>query len=475
MEAILCGSSSRVHMEPDHNIPSPKAPVGLPFEVLGFIFAYYVETETLFHSLETLLLVSRLWNLAALGHTALWGNYHIHLGHKPTQDAWKIILPRRLERAGSAPLRIEIREVLEGIDHPYYDYTVTCAWEEEDFQGLCSCSCTGYVVACVQDLLEILAGPRGEYCERWNKLHISLDRRYGRRGNEVQWFQTSLLCNSLSHPMPLLESIHLKGFEVLRSVSKLLFSSISSLRSVHFEDCIFDSLDGANFSSAEIMIIRSITIKNVFSHTFKFDSPNRIKVIHMGGVHAPSLTIGGSLPHLHTLYLGETSNFVASNFDCPSLKFLTFPLALTCGSTMFIEKLSSSRNSPLSTVKALTLLESRSFSGPRLIHLLKPVLDELKSIESITASTNVLCITLKYISEANMQREGNQIWRNLLGTTLELFHPIVGLVARLVFDKTMRDADISEACTLYNFPDLMLPWDEFTEDLQSLDSVLPYP
>lgn len=81
----------------------------LPPELLGIIFEYYVETETDFRSLETLQLVCRLWNKLIIGHQALWGILHIHLGHKPTHDAWRVILPRRLERAGnSTPLSIEI-------------------------------------------------------------------------------------------------------------------------------------------------------------------------------------------------------------------------------------------------------------------------------------------------------------------------------------------------------------------------------
>jgi F-box-like len=85
----------------------------LSFDVLGIIFSYYAQEETIFHPLETLLLVCKSWNEAALGHRALWTRLAIHIKHSPSHKIWKTRLPLRLERSGtSLPLHIDLRNML---------------------------------------------------------------------------------------------------------------------------------------------------------------------------------------------------------------------------------------------------------------------------------------------------------------------------------------------------------------------------
>lgn len=51
----------------------------LPFDVLSYIFLYYVEDETLDFPLETLLLVCRFWNAVALRHKQIWSILNVKI------------------------------------------------------------------------------------------------------------------------------------------------------------------------------------------------------------------------------------------------------------------------------------------------------------------------------------------------------------------------------------------------------------
>lgn len=450
-------------------------PEKLPFDVLGIIFAYYTETETLFHSLETLLLVSRSWNLAATHHKALWGNLHIHLGHVPTYRAWKIILPRRLERAGSAPLSINIRYALEGFDHPFYEED-TCAWYPEGYKEEHDCRCARNAGKSVQYLLNILKGPDGEYCNRWTELYITVGGLYKPDhglANFRKEHGSLSISEFLSHPTPLIDTIHLQGVKLYKDKFNTLFSYTPCVRHVHFERCTIESFDGVNFSSARSITIRAIYMTHNTTNIFNFTPSTAIQVIDIDSRLSDSFCISGPLLHLHTLHLGIRTHFsvLGPDFHFPSLKTLTIPMELTENEndryTPFFDRFFSSTNHPFSTVKVLKLVQSRIVSRQPL-SILKPFLDGLECIERLTASREVLAHVLKHVLEANVQREGSRIWRNLSGKTLELVHE--DSVARLVFNETMQEVDICAACRAFELPDSMLSWDGYLEDLYSRDN-----
>lgn len=458
-------------MDTNHN--KPRKATDLPFEILGLVFTYYVEEETLFHSLETLLSVSWWWNLVALGHQALWGKLRIHLGHKPTQDAWRVILPRRLERAGSAPLSIEIKYALEGIDHPYYERVPTCTWQERDFAGINTCSCIQNAPGCAQDLLELLTGPDGEFCKRWIKLHLALGGEYEYYCSYgYKWASSRLLCHPLTHPMPLIESIHLEKLDIPHSISKPLFSSTPSVRIVHFDQCAL-SLGGANFSSAESIILRSIIIRKGASHLLNFPLSMAIRVLDFDRSQVILPKIGRALPNLHTLHLGEHTNHLAvPNPDFPSLKNLKIEVLgkYDTQPTIFLDNLVSSRHHPLSSVEFLTFSRNHSSerSSRRLASILKPFLDELESIKHIVGPREVLAIIIKYILAANEQREGSHLWNNMFNRALKLEHSTSGSVAHLVFDDTMKETDICSACKTLDIPDPRAPWEQYFRGLHPI-------
>jgi F-box-like len=55
----------------------------LPLDVLEEIFLFYQVHEDVFYPLEMLLLVCKVWSMAALGCRSLWSNFKIHISHEP--------------------------------------------------------------------------------------------------------------------------------------------------------------------------------------------------------------------------------------------------------------------------------------------------------------------------------------------------------------------------------------------------------
>lgn len=453
-------------MERTQNETLAKEPSDLPFELLGLIFAYYAHDETLIHPLETLLLVSRWWKFVALGHHNIWGNLRIHFGHRPTQEAWLRLLPWRLGRSGTAPLSIELRYALDGLDHPYYERTSTCAWARQYFKGLDTCSCIESAPKFARDLLDILAGPNGEECKRWTKLHITLGGEYRCEvGYGYRTASSWLMPRPFTYPMPSLESLYLSQLQIPHSNSVSPFSFTPSIRTVYIEHCTLGSLDGADFSSAESIIIRSSRILREAPNIFNFRQDSAIKVLDIDIPELRSSMISRALPHLHTLRLGwgDTSQLV-DNAEYPSLRNLEFIVSEPSNHlSQLLGPLVSSVHRPLSGITNLTIsLDSLSqVLFNRLKDELEPVLNELESIQRIVAPKEILGIILKHIHIGSEQPEVNRLWSNLSGRTLELVSSTTGARAQLTFDKQMHPESIVAAAATIIVPDPALSWDEY--------------
>jgi hypothetical protein len=187
----------------------------LSFDILGEIFEYYVEGESFTYPLETLLLVCRRWNEAAIGHRGLWTRFKILVGHEPSPNAWLTRLPLRLSRSGSyIPFEIDIRSAFD-MQKPVHE-------DEPDVLNPChrrdpntgehKCRCRWKARATTQRLLHMLAGPSGIYCERWRSLHLSLGPDPF-NDEEYEADYASTLQEDLSHPTPRLTSLTLERFE----------------------------------------------------------------------------------------------------------------------------------------------------------------------------------------------------------------------------------------------------------------------
>jgi hypothetical protein len=186
-----------------------------PFDVLGVIFDYYVDGETIEFPLETMLLVCRSWNEAALGHRNLWARLKIYLGHFPTSDIWEFRLPRRLERAGdSTLLEIDLRSVLDSRNLPQ-EVHHKCSQSNRLilYPRLLECDCIITARRMANKLLSVLVGPQGELCRRWKSLYLCVGP-HNLRGKE------------LTYPTPNLEAVSLEllsaqGISILPSIPKL--------------------------------------------------------------------------------------------------------------------------------------------------------------------------------------------------------------------------------------------------------------
>jgi F-box-like len=193
--------------------------MNIPFDILGHIFSHYAEAETITYPLETLLLVSRLWSDAALGHRALWSHLKVHIvswGGISSVKIWKTRLPLRLKRCGDTlPLHIELRhfpsrpvDIVQGNEYwellnrleRRKDYP-----ERGNTDPRAPCACTREMHVCVDEFLLLLAGRGGELCKRWSTLYLELHRP---SDYNVVYEQ---LDHFVHHPMPMLTSATILG------------------------------------------------------------------------------------------------------------------------------------------------------------------------------------------------------------------------------------------------------------------------
>jgi hypothetical protein len=226
----------------------PTTPEPLPFDILGAIFAHYASEETIHHPLETLLLVSRCWADAALGHQTLWSHLKIYFGHKLTSKVWDVRLPLRLARAGpTTPLYIDIRNYL---DMPYCPQAQKDVQNDRLFSSLpCHrvddvddgyddelCTCYQAARASVHKALKQIAGKSGELCARWRSLKLDLGHSEdGIKGTE-------LVAIALSYPTPQLTTLVLRNVQFDDDILLSVFPSAPALNDITILDCTLPSL-----------------------------------------------------------------------------------------------------------------------------------------------------------------------------------------------------------------------------------------
>ena len=195
-----------------------------PFDVLGIIFSYYVDEETIEFPLETLLFVCRSWNEATLGHRNLWARLKIYLGHFPTSELWNMRLPRRLEQAGdSTLLEIDLRCILESRRVPQEvnkDHH-RCFRPIPNTLGDRGCDCVATARRTAKELLIILAGPQGELCCRWKSLYLCLG-------------SSNPLGKEMTYPTPNLEAVRLERSSCEQDIS--ILPSIPKVKTLEIFD-----------------------------------------------------------------------------------------------------------------------------------------------------------------------------------------------------------------------------------------------
>jgi hypothetical protein len=159
----------------------------LPFDILFQIFVDYAFTETIACPLETILLVCRSWNQAALSHPRLWSSFTIECG-----DLWYWVscTPRRLSRCPP---------------HCLFDIELDMAGNMI-FNGKRSRGNELDFSLHQETILSLLTGPHGELALRWRKLQVIEpgDRFF-------HGLEESALASFLVHPTPNLQEVALEG------------------------------------------------------------------------------------------------------------------------------------------------------------------------------------------------------------------------------------------------------------------------
>jgi hypothetical protein len=312
----------------------------LPFDVLNEIFDFYAEEETVYHPLETLLLVCRSWSGAATNHRLLWARLKICIGYGPSQKMWLTRLPRRLERSGEyAPLEIELRQ-LPQFDPLYPDPDPLHAShfpeaEECNHPTHPECGCSSSAQATSKRLFKMLAGTDGELCKRWRSLsifgfyaflHVSL------------WF---------SYPTPILAVLRYEQLAILENNYLLPFPSLPSLHVLHVVGCPYiplpklDSIRELVLDSPAYLVPRPpgfsdlhtatklerLTIKFSFEQynipaPYRFpDSLPNLEFLSFEGNQMPTNIATFQAPNLRCLSLTSNDVFIYSLIVNSSLPF----------------------------------------------------------------------------------------------------------------------------------------------------------
>jgi hypothetical protein len=312
----------------------------LLFDVLGVIFSHYALEETIHHPLETLLLVSRSWADAALGHRAIWGHLNIYLGHNPTSKIWRARLPLRLARAGPiTPLYIDVRNYLDmpyclqahkDVQEDLLFLSIPCREGGYDF-GACICYMTAR--ASVHEALERVAGTSGELCARWKSFKLDLGH------TERHINGTALTAIPLSYPTPHLTTLSLKNLRFNHDILFPLFPSVPEMKDVTMVDCnlpsfsSFESIRQATIgwkdnilnSPGLSVICHATGIKILHVHlpvAFTGDAarmcfPDRLdslQVLHINGNTLPLQLYSIQMPKLSSVTLEYTYGILLSHF-----------------------------------------------------------------------------------------------------------------------------------------------------------------
>jgi hypothetical protein len=316
----------------------------LPLDVLGCIFYHYAGKETIRYPLETLLLVCRFWNFAALAHRTLWNDIKIYIGHSPTSKTWRKRLPLRLARAGPAiPLfitlfnvldlenRFEVPQCVE--DDPLYsDYFCRNPFPASSAVHEAQCPCYNDARECAEFVLECLAGTNGELCARWKEFHVDL-------GYGPEYDASRSLARALSYPAPLLTSLVIANIDLdkledqnltpliqMPQLQVLMVKDCYLLQVPNFRTLIEVELDGTNLpnlgacsdlrsaSQLQVLCLRHIPADGVILPE-KLPNLNSIEII------------GGKIPiSLHSCQIPNLS-IIALDFDDhnPILDILACP------------------------------------------------------------------------------------------------------------------------------------------------------
>jgi hypothetical protein len=319
-------------VRPNHHMPFSDK---ISFDILRYISSCYAVNETILHPLETLLLVSKSWSHAALGHRRLWNDFRIYLGHEPTCTIWAARLPLRLARCGpDIPLDIDLRNLLnvdtdegrDDLDVNQLSFEVTCDTRNLGMYDIydvnidnCTCFTTAY--SSVRLLLQALAGSNGQKCARWRSLVLYL----GPEGNsESRWIQ-----DTLSHATPIFESLELGHIKFAMGYSsRYCLPDVTRLKRLALFECRLPFLP--NCDNLVDVKLSWEEDQGVSSNLSAFDRASKLQVLSLGSTFDVRLPLPAQLNDLRVLKIeGMAFRFDFDKYVChmPRLSHLFIDLS----------------------------------------------------------------------------------------------------------------------------------------------------
>jgi hypothetical protein len=200
----------------------------VPSDILGLIFLYYCAEMGI---PERLLRVCKAWRMAAFGRRSLWSRITINIDNVDSIGHCIHHARSRLELSGpTIHLNITIRATfIPDLVHDHH----------YDGEAVYSAAC---------EVLDILAGARGEHRARWSSLIFcpSANLFYG--GDEDSWIK------HLSGHFPLLQHVELQNVRVLGEHH--ILSSSPALVSAIFINAIFRS-DDMDIVKVQMLILEN--------------------------------------------------------------------------------------------------------------------------------------------------------------------------------------------------------------------------
>ncbi|KIM23252.1 hypothetical protein M408DRAFT_28048 [Serendipita vermifera MAFF 305830] len=367
----------------------------VPFDILGLIFAHYAEGETIRFPLETLLLVCRDWNRAALGHRALWSDFKIYLGHESTSIMWNVRLPQRLARCGpDCLLDIDLRNILEimneeeapEVTHGDALYIPSSCARDPDEEWGTECYCFDIARTCVESSLSELSGPDGSFCWRWRTLRLELGHSPWHPGSR-------LLTNALSYPTPNLKVVYFDHVWLeTRVAEKIVLPNTSGVLDLTLLDCELPSLH--TFDDVHEAMVGWRDLAGYPPPLRALHGAKRIQTLGLWSDSSGRIQLPSQLHQLQTLH-------IKADHIPAELSTIEFPLLNTLAVCWAIQN-------PIPTIlrcRGIPINNLRKITIESTLHTFKINSED----EYVTASESLLALFRRATSLRNMSSSGGAL------------------------------------------------------------------
>jgi hypothetical protein len=397
---------------------------GLGVDVLGQIFE---ELVLMMHvdvgDLESLLLVSREWRLAALLTTKLWSTISITWPSGPlsTFERWKARTARHLVRSGGACLKISM-EFKELPTAHRRDPTCRCGeigysrrsyWNDYFYD----CSNTSIYMERIQTAVGLVVGEDGAHMQRWGDLEIHWGDLISFKRFHPRLRPDSFL-ECMRYPTPHLKRLVL---DCLKTSVDIL-PSMPALQSLVLSSCQIIPLKGLHHD-LKYLHLAAIHTPPYFPHHTTLRSLTHLTLsICTSRILQPDSSewYDCTLPSLHTLEIYQLHTNIIGGIKAPHLKTLILQVP-GCFCSNYKEIGPESRMKPselqshLSCIETLSVFWHRGFNLNAREFLGHYVLDVLRLAQTVS---NIQIDEELYSKGRDILHQAFELLPNLLSITL---------------------------------------------------------